>query len=407
MNFYNKAFILKAKYSFMYLSNVKNILLDKIKLLLKVLSIFIFIKKNSKLDYDDIIFDPQKDNYTKRGEYVSFFLNNQNSYLSSNYRDILYFKTYGDILRFYMNIVSYFLDILKEFIIFSNFSYSRNINYYINISYINVIKPQRVYFFNYLSIVSYLSAQYIAKNYKDVKVFYIYTSGILYETCRYDSFEKVNIIVGSKLQFDEIKYYQEKKWMKFHNCTLTHWGVDNIKIFETYSKERTVDIGLFSSGEWARPDGFLRGDNIEEIKNYKYIDNAYNKIFEDIVNVLVQDEYSNLKIKVYLHPYEKFLINTHNIYPPFWKKLVNCDNFVLDTDEKPSNFFESKLAIVVFSSITIDRLDYDLDTLFFLPNMKTKEFIGLPSRKIYQSYDKYIYSNHNEFVKKLDKLLHD
>jgi hypothetical protein len=401
----NKACVLKAKYSYIYLSKNSEIFFDKLKLMYKYFYVFGKLRiLDSKLE--NLFYDPLPNSKNHRIEYLQFCTKFDNFH-SMNIKHNIYFNSYLQILNFSIIWVFVFFKIVQQLVSRNHFSYSRNIDYMINITYVNVIKPKRIYFFNYLSVPSYMSAKTIAKKYEGIDVYYVYTSGILYETCRYDSFENVNIIVGSKLQLDEIKYYQEKKWMKFYNCTLTHWGVDNIKIFETYSKERTVDIGLFSSGEWARPDGFLRGDNIEEIKNYKYIDNAYNKIFEDIVNVLVQDEYSNLKIKVYLHPYEKYLINTYNIYPPFWKKLVNCDNFVLDTDEKPSNFFESKLAIVVFSSIAIDRLDYDLDTLFFLPKIKTKEFIGLPPRKIYQSYEKYIYSDINELVNKLKRLLND
>lgn len=400
-----KSYILKAKYSNMYLSKGSQVFLDRLKLVCKYFYVFSKLRIASNT-LENVFYDPLVNSQKNRVEYLQFFTDLENFY-SINMKNNLYFNSYFQIFYFVLFWIFKFFKILPQVFNTKNFAYSRNIDYLISPIYVNIVRPKRLYFFNYLSLSSYLSANIIAKKYINMDVYYIYTSGILYETCRYDTFENINIILGSKLQFDEIKYYQDKNWMKLKNCTLTHWGVDNIKSFETYSKNQIVDIGLFSSGEWARPDGFLRGNNLEDIKNYKYIDNIYYQLFEKIVNELTNKKYQNIKIKVYFHPYEKDLINTHKIYPPFWEKLKDYDNFILDTDEKPSNFFESKLAIVLFSSIAIDRLDYDLDTLFFLPQNKSKEFIGVPPRKVYKSYGKNIYSNINEFRSKLTEYLND
>jgi len=389
----------------MYLLKTNKVFFDKLKLIYKYFYVFGKLRISSN-KLENLFYDPIPNSKKHRMEYLQFFIKS-GDFNSINVKHNLYFNSVFQILHF---IILWFFTsykIIPQLVNPNRFAFSRNIDYLINIIYVDIIKPEKIYFFNYLSVPSYLSAKTIAKKHSSINVYYVYTSGILYETCRYDEFENTNIILGSKLQFDEIKYYQNKNWMKLENCTLMHWGVDNIKLFETYSQKQTIDIGLFSSGEWARPDGFLRAENLEEIKNYKYTENVYYEVFEKIVNELTNEKYRSQQIKVYFHPYEKYLMNTHKIYPPFWEKLANCDNVILDISEQPSNFFESKLAIVVFSSITIDRLDYDLDTLFFLPQNKRKEFIGLPPRKVYKSYDKNIYSNFNEFRNKLKEYLND
>jgi hypothetical protein len=402
----DRGYLLKAKCNNnMFLLTYKNKLLDKLKLIYKYFYVFFKLRiTNKKIEI--VFYDPLSTSKIYREKYLRFFLKNEKDkvFFSSNIKHNLYFNSYKDLLKFINIWILYFFQILKQVCIFNFFSYYKNLDFIINKIYIDLISPKQVYFFNFLDTSSYLSAKILGRN-KKINVFYIYTSGILYESCRYDSFENVNIILGSKLQMSEINYYQKKGWMKLKNCNIQIWGIDTIEIVNKFSKEKKYDIGVYSSGEWARPDGFLRGSNIEKIKKYDYCNNKYYEYFEKILNVLEEKEYEKYCIKIYFHPFEKELMLKYKIFPPFFDELQKRKNFVLDLDSNISNFFEAKLGITVFSSITFDRLNYDLDTLFFMPKKREKRFIGLPPRKVLGLYDRYIYSSIDEFRIKLNRFL--
>lgn len=403
-----KAVLLKSKYTNTILKkrDFFNIVFDKMKLFVKFLLLIINIRIDKNLIYDNLIYDPNFNNFEIRKHYVSYFTDIK-EFVFLNYRKTLYFKNFLSVVFFFKKVI---FNLFKYKLIFrcSKISDSIIFEFIINKSYIETIIPKNIFLFNFLSPVSYLTAQYCGKNFGDkIKVYYIYTSGFIYETCRYDSFENVNIILGSKLQKNEIEYYKKANWMKIRNCKIEFWGVDNIKLVNSFLKEKKYDIAIYSSGEWARPQGFLRGEDIEKIKNYEYCDNIYYNFFEKIINILKQKQYQNKIIKVYFHPFEKELMKKYKIFPPFWDDLIKKENFILDISENISNFLEAKIGITVYSSIAYDRLNYNLPTLFFLPIEKSKQFIGLPPKKIFKSYDKYLYSSIDEFQKKLDDLLND
>jgi len=406
ITFYNKiikskAYILRAKYSFVYKIGIGSLLKDKIKIFIKLfLSIFYIRKTSTKIDY--LFYDPLTISNNKRMEYIQYFYGLNT--VSANYKSYLYFNQYQQIIMFIKNFIA--LVIYSNIIFrFDKNSHSRNIQYFILIAYIDAIKPKKIFFFNFIDTVSYITSGYLSKYFTNVDVYYIYTQGTLYELCRYDKFENINIVIASKLQRLEIAYYIKQKLMILKNSNIIQWGDDNIKTIETYNKKQIYDIGIYSSGDWTRTKDFIRASNINKIKEYQYIDNPNYICLTNVLSILKDKKYNTKTIKIYLHPFEKELIKKYKIYPPYWKELITKDNFIIDRNEEISNLFETKIAITVASSLAYSRINYNLDTLFFIPQKNKISLIPFPPKKVFESYDKYIYSSIEEFQKKLDGLL--
>ena len=404
--FYNKmiktkAYILRAKYSFVYNNGLSSLLKEKIKNFIKLfLPIFYIRKIPTKIDY--LFYDPLTVSNKKRTEYILYF--NDLNAISANYKNYLYFNQYKEIMTFVKNFVV--LIIYSNIIFrFDKNSHSRNIQYFTLIAYIDAIKPKKIFFFNFIDTVSYVTSGYLSKYFTNIDVYYIYTQGTLYELCRYDKFENINIVITSKLQKLELEYYIKQKLMILINSNIIHWGDDNIKTIETYNKKQIYQIGIYSSADWARTKDFIRASDINKIKEYQYIDNPNYICFNNILSILKYKKYNNKTIKIYLHPFEKELIKKYNIYPPYWQELITKDNFIIDSNEDISNFFEAKIAITVASSLAYSRINYNLDTLFFIPKKNKIGLIPFPPKKVFKSYDKYIYSSIEEFQTKLDALL--
>jgi hypothetical protein len=83
----------------------------------------------------------------------------------------------------------------------------------------------------------------------------------------------------------------------------------------------------------------------------------------------------NLTLKVFLHPYERFLIKEYGIDPPYAKYVDNKNVFMsTDLESGISNFFEARVGITTVSSIVFDRAAYGLETLFYVPGPDSKNF---------------------------------
>ena len=130
-------------------------------------------------------------------------------------------------------------------------------------------------------------------------------------------------------------------------------------------KQPTVDIGFFSTGEWAR-DNMFQTKDIEKVRSYSLADNFYHRLSSEILEMLVVLCRENQwRLRIYLHPYERILLNKHHIQPPY---ITLLDNHFIDIDSAPGNslskIYEPRVAVSLVSTIIWERLDIGLSDSF-------------------------------------------
>jgi hypothetical protein len=172
------------------------------------------------------------------------------------------------------------------------------------------------------------------------------------------------ICFANNLYQEEYKSFKQTGWIKDKNVTYSIGGNEFLitnKVVNTFK----YDIGFFSSAYWARRDGLYADNNIIALKNSIYVNNLYSKreiiILKNIIKISKKYKY---KLKIYLHPYEKRLINKYNIYPPYWD-LINLESLSTDISLGSNNFYEPKVAVLLQSSIFYDRWENNLFTLCY------------------------------------------
>ena len=127
----------------------------------------------------------------------------------------------------------------------------------------------------------------------------------------------------------------------------------------------------------------------------KYIDNPLYKDFLTMLNFLIRFSKSrSLRIKLYLHPYERSLIKEYDIYPPYLK-LINLEGIEIDYEKENSleKIDESFLGVSIQSSIIIERLMVGLIGIMKPLNINLK---FLP-----EEYKIYFFENFPELEKKI------
>jgi hypothetical protein len=226
-------------------------------------------------------------------------------------------------------------------------------------------KPRQVYVVDYSNIVSYLLVLSLREA---SAVFYIPTNSNLDAYMRYGYFQDVSIILTSPLLVEQLDYLQKRGWIKLVNTNVESRG----SLFSIYhdqlSKTIKYDLGFFSSGEWARTRGifnvYVRSEILENLKH----SNEFWVLSETVISHLVNFvRANNLKLKIFLHPYERYLISEQEIYPPFVEFVDNKNVFMsADFSANISNFFEARIGVTTISSIVFDRAAYGLETLFYV-----------------------------------------
>ncbi len=288
----------------------------------------------------------------------------------------------------------YWLSMLKiafQFLfVTSNLPFYELFKFQITLLNVKLLKPREIYIFNYHSVVSNLLVVSL-KSFSNV--YYYPSNSNLVPTMRYGYFYNTTIILSSKMQLVQFNYLCNIGWIKIINAKVEIAESLFIMHHNDFPREIKYDLGFFSSGEWARRNGLFRGDNLAEIGKNISNSNELAKLSESILEFLVPFALKNkLKLKIYLHPYERELITHYKIFPPFYKYIDNTNIFNSDLSSNSiSNLFEIQLSIITISSILFDRDAYDLDSLFFV----NENINGMLTDVFYQK--KYFPNSSNHF----------
>jgi len=193
------------------------------------------------------------------------------------------------------------------------------------------------------------------------------SNSLLFRDNRYLYHPNLDLKLCSRIQETESKFYMELGWMKVGNMEL--WGLEEADVMDNLKRaESTVDIGVYSSGFWARTELGWRVEDVERIRRGEFLGNRWYRILLDILDACaaLKRDYPQLKVKVYPHPLELTLLRNHDIVMPY-AEFVQREGFELslDGDNSLERFYEAKIGLASQSTIIFDRLHHGLDSYFY------------------------------------------
>lgn len=239
---------------------------------------------------------------------------------------------------------------------------------------------------------SYVLATWLQRH-TAIKPFIIFQSMPLYGNQR-DLHVPVTVILTSKVNIPEVNYYIKQGHFKAGEVLYRS---------QEYLLERVgikpapplYDIGFFSTGDWARVDGTYWAVDLEKVRQGAYRGNIYEVQSMRVLEALVDYARSRHRtLRIYLHPYERRLLNDEGIEPPY-EGLA--DGRWVTIDERPGNsrvaHYEPDVAVALRSGTIWERIDLGLDRSFMyvyedlsLGNL-LPEAMGEYQRNLFRSVD--------------------
>lgn len=245
--------------------------------------------------------------------------------------------------------------------------------YYVamNAIHIALLRPERIYLFNPYDAGAYLTA-WQHQDTHEVQV--IMGNSALYGHCRYTHLPHAHLILCNPCQYEEVEAYTRMGWMAYQSLAL--WGPEEaLQHAHIQRPTQTVDIGIYSRGDWARR-GLYRERDVERIRAYACADNpAYQTFLEVVDFAIALRTRFGVSVKIYTHPLERDWYNLEGIDPPY---LAKAQAAGLQVDLSPGNsvdkFHEARIGLGIMSTSLLDRW-----------------YHGLESWIYYTSVDRYFY----------------
>jgi len=259
-------------------------------------------------------------------------------------------------------------------------------------------RVENVFFYGFIYRPDYYLAALVLSKYVDV--LYITGSASFYYNRRYVYLPDVTLVSCSLVQYTEISSLIENGSIIIKDKLLGNplFNQSAMKDFDNFS----YDIGIYSSGVWAREGGLLRSFDYKKIRSGHYYKNPYYAIFLSILKTII-DLISSRKIKakLYFHPYEKDLYNNHGIIPPYVRTLKeNGIDFSFSDEDSTLLLRESKIGVAVLSTIIYERLGLGLEGYLYYNS--NKDFIsGFFNPSLLGDFKKYFFKDNKELKKKI------
>lgn len=249
---------------------------------------------------------------------------------------------------------------------------------------------KRVYCFALYDRRPYLLATWLHRHTR-VEVLPVFQNIPLYRNCRFLHLE-VPIVLTSRVNIPEAEYYRARG--TFRATGLLYRSQEFPAATEGLAPSAPViDIGYFSSGEWARSGGLYQSDDIEAIRRGDFADNGYAVEADRIVRFLA--EYvrgRDMTLRIYPHPLERRLHQDHGIEPPYADlddgEVVTVDFTAGDSRRR---IHEPRIAVSLQSSFIWERLDLGLEHSLIFEfaeqdlNVFARESLGPYSRNVFAS----------------------
>ena len=235
--------------------------------------------------------------------------------------------------------------------------------FYKNLIHLCSLKEKKnlvVYFFLPSSLDTYLCALIGSHWFANININIISSNSLLFSINRYLYLPNAGLKYCSQIQREELSFYTSNNWINVKN--IEFWGLEEAAELDLIrNKGQIYDIGIFSSGGWARDNNLLRIKEIEVLRKNPNLENTLFRIFEKILEtVIILKLKHNLKVIVYPHPCEREAIR-NGVPLPYQSQLDKYD-ITLDIDGRNSvsKIFEAKVGVASVSTIVFDRLHYNL-----------------------------------------------
>jgi hypothetical protein len=259
---------------------------------------------------------------------------------------------------------------------------------------------ERAYVFRLFDRRPYLAATYLARN-THAEVRCVFQNIPLWRNCRYFHLD-VPVVVTSKVNLPEVTWLADKGY--FRADEVLYRSQEFVE--STPSPQRpTVDIGFFSSGEWARRDGLYQVKDVNAVKAGVYENNRFAVKAAWLADALARyARERGLTLRLYPHPYERVLLASHGVEAP-WARLADGSQVSIATDgaDSRANVYDPRAAVSLQSSFIWERLDLGLESSFMYDfgndgdNAFKREALG--------QYEANLFVDETELYARLDEVL--
>ena len=250
---------------------------------------------------------------------------------------------------------------------------------------------ERAYVFAMYDRRSYAMVTYL-HSHTAVDVVPVFQNIPLYRNCRCFHLP-IPVELTSRVNLEEARYFAEQG--TFLATEFRHHGPEYVMdIDEAVVDAPQVDIGYFSSGEWARRDGLYQVTDPDVVRSGALRGNPYDEAATTILDGLARyAREHDLTLRIYPHPFERRLMREHSIVPPY-AALEDGRNVEIDRSEDESSrrrIYEPAAAVSLQSSIIWERLELGLDCSFMYEfadrerNVFLREALGAYSANIFSS----------------------
>jgi hypothetical protein len=220
---------------------------------------------------------------------------------------------------------------------------------------------RKAYVFRMFDRRPYLIATFLSRR-TAAEVLCVFQNIPLWRNCRYFHIG-APVVLTSLVNLPEVEYLSER------GMFLTPETLYRSQEFVGSIPERRapiVDIGFFSSGEWARLDGLYQVSDAEEAAAGRYADNPYARKADWLVRDLAAYAKENGRtLRIYPHPYERRLKRDRGVRLPY-EDLVDGSRVTLDAEgaDSRAKIYEPRAAVSLQSSFIWERLDLELEASF-------------------------------------------
>jgi hypothetical protein len=222
----------------------------------------------------------------------------------------------------------------------------------------------------------------------------------LFRDNRYLYNPQLDLKLCSRIHEVEVVQYQQLGWMQVRSTAL--WGLEESMVYDQLQPAPPIyDLGIYSSGGWARTHDLWRSTDIARLRRGGFLDNPMYLQLQVILDEVarLRAAFPQLTVAFYLHPHELGLYQKHGIRPPYLDRLdAEGIHYSLAGSDSQSRIYEPRLGVAVLSTILFDRLHLGLKSLFYngtaIPN-------GVIETRYLGDYARYGYVSAQEFGDKM------
>ena len=226
-------------------------------------------------------------------------------------------------------------------------------------------KGVHIYVFSMFSPNSYLTAV-LAEDLSSNELHLCAGGSMLYYFNRYLTIPSAELILCSRFQTEEVRSYMCRQWINVKSTRL--WNPEAFSAFLTASQTKPCyDIGIYSSGVWARANGRYRIDSPRKILDLGS-NASYEAFITDILEPIIDiKDTMGYKVKLYPHPYERMLFTNYGILPPYLDilKAAGIEFDDLQEENSVGKIYECKIAVTLVSTLCMDRWHLGLPGLIY------------------------------------------